>query len=421
MAKYKKIFKKNFKIIFTYLILLIISLGLICYLEYDKRIALEEARINDEKSLVEKIKSNYGHYVKVNSGTIFYKKKGKKYIPIIKVNSEKDYTLTATEINKNTKYFHIEELDYYVKYQDVSKVDNLIEKNLRYKNYLPFNENIVTKDKVSLYQNNELIYELYFSLDTPIIEKEDNGYYIEYNNELYFVNSEDVANVYAKENTNAIESTSVPVTVYHFIYLEGDNSCNESICHSEAQVRSHFNYLRENNFFTLNTTELGKFIDGKIRLPEKSILVTIDDGARAHNFIPLLEEYQVNATLFLVSSWYDTALFESPYMELASHTNNLHTPGVCPGGQGSPLKCADRNSLLEDLKKSRETLNGTKAFCFPFYEYNDYALSIIKEAGFEMGFIGGNRNVTKGINKLMIPRKPLNKFTTLEQYAKCVN
>lgn len=421
MAKTKKRFKRKIKIIFLCSILLIFCFVGIFYLEYDKKISLKEAKFIDEKILVSKIKNSYNKYIKVKSGTFLYRKENNQYVEVLKINSEKDFTLADISIDKNTKYFYIEELGFYVRYQDVLKIDSLVTKDLRYKNYLPFNENIVTKDKVKLYQNGEVVYELYFSLDVPIIEKDELGVYVDINNELYLVKNEDILNTYEKENTSLVEATSVPVTVYHFIYLEGDTSCKEAICHSEKQIRSHFNYLNENNFFTLNTTELGKFIDGKIRLPEKSLLITIDDGARAWNFVPLLEEYQVNATLFLVSSWYDKAKFASPYMEIASHTHNLHTPGVCSGGQGSPLKCADRESLVQDLKTSRETLNGTKAFCFPFYEYNDYALSVIEEAGFEMGFIGGYKNVTIGINKLKIPRIPLTDYTTLEQYINIVN
>ena len=71
------------------------------------------------------------------------------------------------------------------------------------------------------------------------------------------------------------------------------------------------------------------YLEGKVRLPKKSILITIDDGARAWNFIPILEEYKINATLFLISGWYETARFKSDYLELASHTHLLHTPGVC--------------------------------------------------------------------------------------------
>ena len=421
MIRIRRRVKRKLKIIFICSILLIFCFVGIFYLEYDKRNTLKETKKIEQKILLAKIKNSYNKYIKIKEGSILYKKDNDKYVEVMKVYGDKTYTLQDIKIDINTKYFYIEEFGFYVKYQDVLKVDSLVIKDLRYKNYLPFNENAISNDKVNLYQNGEVVYELYFKLDLPIIEKSSDGVYVDINNELYLIKNEDISSTYEKENTTLVEATSVPVTVYHFIYLEGDNSCRESICHSEKQIRSHFNYLRENNFFTLTTTELGKFIDGKIRLPEKSLLITIDDGARAWNFVPLLEEYKINATLFLVSSWYDKEQFASSYMELASHTHNLHTPRVCPGGQGSPLKCADRDMLVNDLKTSRETLNGTKAFCFPFYEYNDYALSVIEEAGFEMGFIGGHKNVTKGINKLKIPRVPLTDYTTLEQYIKIIS
>ena len=44
--------------------------------------------------------------------------------------------------------------------------------------------------------------------------------------------------------------------------------------------------------------------------------------------------------------------------------------------------------ILDDLKTSREKLNGTTYFCYPFYEYNDYSIRMLKEAGFTMAFIG---------------------------------
>ena len=114
-------------------------------------------------------------------------------------------------------------------------------------------------------------------------------------------------------------------------------------------------------------------------------------------------------------------MFQSDYMELASHTHNLHTPGVCSGGQGSPLKCLDKTKLVADLKTSREVLFGTEAFCFPFYEYNDYGISALQEAGFKMAFIGGYRKATRGVNLYKIPRIPLNRYTSLSQYANYIN
>lgn len=414
--KKRRVKKKVFAFILLFLGVLLLCGGIV-YNYYRNEKIKEENAIK----LVREIKSHYGEIIEVSKDSSLYEKKDGKYVKIGTVASGERFSLEEADISVNTKYFKIKELGYYIKYQNVKKSDSLVEKDDRYKKYLVFNENVVTKDEVKLYRDEKLVYTLNFSLDEEIILKDSNGYFIEYFGELMFVKKEDVVSTHAANNTTEAEASGIPVTVYHFIYLEGDTSCNETICHSEKQIKEHFNYLKTNNFFTMNTTELRLYLEGNLRAPKKSILITIDDGARAWNFVPLLEKYEINATLFLISSWYSKDKFKSSYMELASHTHNLHTPGVCPGGQGSPLKCDDRNKLVADLKLSRQTLNGTEAFCFPFYEYNDYAISVLKEAGFKMAFIGGYRKATRGDNLYKIPRIPLTDYTTLAQYAKYIN
>ena len=404
-------------IIVIFILVTIISLG--SFFFYQKQVELKEAaekkKEKEEKELVEEIISYYNKYVTITTDSKLYKKNANKYIEAGTISKDKNITLEDIKITKDTKYFKIEGMDFYIKYKNVKKIDSY-QIETRYKKYLPFNENIVTNDTINLYQDDKLVMTINKSLDTPIIIKDDNGYNIEYNNELYFIKKEDVKTTYQKENSTSEKAKSIPVTVYHFIYLNGDNSCNEVICHSENQIREHFTYLNQNNYFTLTTNEILLFIEGKINLPKNSILITIDDGARATNFIPILEEYKINATLFLICSWYDKKTLQSDYLELASHTTNLHTPGKCPGGQGSPLKCGDKTELLNDLRISREYLDGTEAFCFPFYEYNDYAIETVKEAGFKMAFIGGMRKATPGINPYKIPRITMQKNTTLNEY-----
>ncbi len=85
------------------------------------------------------------------------------------------------------------------------------------------------------------------------------------------------------------------------------------------------------------------------------------------------------------------------------------------------MKCLDKELLLEDLKKSRETLSVIKAFCFPFYEYNDYEISVLKEAGFEMAFIACGRKVTRGIDKFRIPGISLRGDTNLSSYINYIS
>jgi len=407
--------KKTCIVIIVILILaIIISLG--SFFFYQRHVELEKAKQEkEEKELVKEIKSYYNKYATITTDSKLYKKENNKYIEVGKISKDKYITLEDTKITKDTKYFKIEGMDLYIKYKSIKKIDSY-EIDTRYKKYIPFNENVITNNTINLYQEDKLVMTINQSLDTQIIIKSDDGYNIEFNNELYFIKKEDVKTTYQKENSTSEKATSIPVTVYHFIYLNGDNSCNEIICHSENQIREHFTYLNQNNYFTLTTNEVLLFVEGKINLPKNSILITIDDGARATNFIPILEEYKINATLFLVSSWYDKNTLKSDYLELASHTNNLHTPGKCSGGQGSPLKCGDKTELLNDLRTSREYLDGTEAFCFPFYEYNDYAIEVIKEAGFKIAFIGGMKKVTPGINPYKIPRITIHKNTTLNEY-----
>ena len=389
-----------------------IGCGIFIYNDMKER---EEASLsvsNTRKSLIKdedvliKIKSNYSGVVKTTKDTKLYINDNGKYKDVGKINKDNILELESIDnVSLNNKYFKLKDSDYYISYKDVEPTSDTI--NKRYLNYIEFPLEVTTKESVVYYDDsfNEL-----FSLNIPITSKVvvnlDDYYGISLLSRLVYVKKEDVSNTIEADSSEEM-AVSVPAILYHFIYLNGDTSCNDIICHSEEQIDSHFKFLSDNDVFTLNTSEVLSFIKGEINLPKKSILITIDDGARAENFIPFLEKYQLNATLFLVSSWYPVSKFQSPYLEIASHTHNMHTTGVCPTGQGGGINCLPSDEILNDLKLSRETLNNTKAFCFPFYEYSNYSINLVKEAGFEMSFIGGSTKIKKGIDPYKIPRYPI--------------
>ena len=392
----------------------IISLGCGVFIYNDMK-EREEASLNvsnTRKSLIKdediliKIKSNYGSAVKTTKDTKLYINDNGKYKDVGNINKDNILELESIDnINLDNKYFKLLANDYYVSYKDVEPTDESI--NKRYLNYIEFPIEVTTKESVVYYDEN---FNEVFTINIPTTSKvivNLNDYYgISLLSRLVYVKKEDISNIVEVDSSEEI-AESIPAILYHFIYLEGDTNCNDIICHSEEQIDSHFKFIADNNVFTLNTSEVLSFIKGEINLPKKSILITIDDGARAENFIPFLEKYGLNATLFLVSSWYPVSKFSSPYLEIASHTHNMHTTGVCPTGQGGGINCLPESEILNDLKLSRETLNNTKAFCFPFYEYSDYSINLVKEAGFEMAFIGGSTKIKKGIDPYKIPRYPI--------------
>ena len=357
----------------------------------------KESLIKDENILI-KIKSNYNSIVKTTKDTKLYINDNGKYKDVGSINKDNILELESIDkISLDNKYFKLLDSDYYVSYKDVTPTTDTI--NKRYLNYIEFPIEVTTKENIIYYDEN---FNELFTINIPttskVIVNLDDYYGISLLSRLVYVKKEDVSNN-VEVDSNEDMAVSIPAILYHFIYLNGDTGCNDIICHSEEQIDSHFKFLADNNVFTLNTSEVLSFIKGEINLPKKSILITIDDGARAENFIPFLEKYQLNATLFLVSSWYPVSKFESSYLEIASHTHNMHTTGVCPTGQGGGINCLPESEILNDLKLSRETLNNTKAFCFPFYEYSDYSINLVKEAGFEMAFIGGSTKIKKGIDR----------------------
>lgn len=410
-------FKTKMVVIIVCILIIVLVLGGFLFF-YVKN---EESKKHDKevKLLVKDIKSHYNKYVKTLRESTIYKKVDGKYRAIGKVSSGVELTLRDSEIDKDIKYFGIDKLGCYIKYNDVSKIDSLSKVDDRYKKYILFNENVRSKNGFKLYKDDKVIYTFNNHLDLPIVVKYDDGVGVEFNDSLYKLKNEDISKVYEYSNSSEETASEIPVTCYHFIYLHGEE-CGESICHSEDQIKSHFEYLSSNNYTTITADELLLWNEGKINLPKNTIMITIDDGARAEKFIPFLEQYKIHATLFLITSWYPTDKFKSDYLDIQSHSDNLHTPGVCEGGQGSPLKCAPTDELVQDLKTSRDK-TGAIAFCFPFYEFNDHAIDAVKKAGFSMSFIGGQRKMVKGSDLYKIPRISLHSDDTLEYYISVVS
>ncbi len=417
--------KKKIILLIVLFIIAIIGGSFSFFIYHEKQKTIEEQlkKAKAESTLID-IENHFANTVITTNETKLYKLDDKKYKQIGTIGKNQLLRLTDknNNITKKTRYFYIESLDLYISYKDVKPNEVELREDNRYKNYLLFDENIVSKNNVKLYDSDKqtMVLSLDNPIDVPIIIKDDLGVFVEYFNKLLFIKNEDIVSTYVIKNNKYEETTRIPVTCYHYIYNSDDNTCNDASCLSKEVVESQFNYLSSNNYFTLNTTELRLFIEGKLRLPKNSILVTIDDGLGAEDFIPLLEQYKINATLFLISSRYLKDKFVSPYLEIASHTHDLHNKGVCNGGEGSPLKCLDKTTLVNDLKTSRENLNLTEAFSYPFEEYNDYSIEAVQEAGFRMAFAGGMQRVTRGINLYKIPRIIIKNNMTLNQYINYV-
>lgn len=376
-----------------------------------------EEKVNEQ----ELAQNNYTENVKTKEKATLYKKNNNEYIEAGEISKNVELHLKQVE----DKYYIIDNLDqeYYINYKDVEKIDSLTPIDQRYKKYIPFNQNIITKEKTSFYNaNEELQYTINSSYNLPIIINDTDRYFVEFSNQLLYVKKEDVQNVVESQNTTETNTPGIPVLNYHFVYKTEE--CNQSICTSEKQFREHLEYIKNNNYFTPKMAELEAYMDGKVQLP-KSVMITADDAWLAQNFIDLVDEYDLNATYFLVTSWINPDDLKSKNVEFHSHTHNMHNQGDCPTGQGGGIQCLSEERIQEDLKASSEKLHGSKVLCYPFYEYNDYSIEQLKKAGYTMAFAGeydgGDYLARPYGKKYEIPRWVMVNYTTMKEFANYLN
>lgn len=388
----------------------------------------ERQVIEEQQATLKKIKESYNEYVETVREATIYKFVDDNYEIAGTLSSGTKISLKEKEIiSYKDIYFELENINYYVKYTDVKIVDS-VEVEDHYRNYIPFNENVVSNNPAILKSDNGEQYTIKEELSLPIIIKDNKRYYVEYDNKLLYLESDKIVRIDKSENSNVKTASKIAVIAYHYTYSSdaGDKCLSPTICHEINQISKQFNYLNENKFYTTTLRDLELFLERKIQLPEKSVTITVDDGWWFDRMYLLANEYKVNVTLFFIGILQNNANIlsystSSKYVQFASHTYNLHNTGICPGGQGSPLKCSSKETIMSDLKKSREQLKNTTYFAWPFYEYNDYAIELVKEAGFTMAFTGGMYKSYPGVNMYTVPRYTIHNNTKLEEFSEYVN
>lgn len=421
--------KKKAIIIILVSILLILTIAMLILKYKDEKEKQEIRRkIEQDNKIINEIKSYYHEYSLTTKKTKLYKKDNENFVLNGEINKNIPLLVVNDKFTVDTKYFYIPNLDSYIYYKDLSE-GTKIEKDDRYKNYIYFNNNIITKDITKFYDKDDnYLYTLNKSFDFKVLVKDIDRYGIVFNDELLYIKSEDVENIYDIDN-NQTNKSKIKTLTYHFIYNPEYTTCDQAICYTLDQFEANLKYLKENNGFTLTLDELEMYLDGKINIPEKSIVLTIDDGTiiDTPGVIGLLEKYDMTATIFLITSWVDIEDFKSPNLKLESHSDNMHNQYECAGygSQGGGILCLPEEKVLEDLKTSQEKLGGSKYFAYPFFDFSDRAISLLKKAGFHMAFIG--QYTTDGYsypnktNKYKVPRKTIFSTTTMNDFISYLN
>ena len=166
----------------------------------------------------------------------------------------------------------------------------------------------------------------------------------------------------------------------------------------------HLKFFKRNTYKTLTMDEFNDWKQGKLKIPQNSVLITFDDGflSNYQYAFPLLKKYNMNATVFVVGKYaaesketewngnvktYMPANLilklkdEYPNIDICSHSYDLH--------YRESLKENNADEVHDDAVLYSALLGDTKYFAYPFGEYNNALINGLKDYNYELAFIYG--------------------------------
>ncbi len=205
-------------------------------------------------------------------------------------------------------------------------------------------------------------------------------------------------------------ATSLPVLMYYYVYTEDDppEDLNNNYL-LNTKLEAQLSYLAENDYYYPSYEEVRAFVEGTHTLPAKSVVLTFDDGEAGflEYGIPLLDEYQVPATSFIICSDEDATekilSNASPYVSFQSHSFAMHQDGSNIG-HGGRIHAMTQEEIFDDLRQAQDILGTTEAFAYPFGDNNDAAVAALEQAGVLCAFTTDNDRVYPGDNPLLLSR-----------------
>lgn len=225
----------------------------------------------------------------------------------------------------------------------------------------------------------------------------------------------------------------LPVIMYHSVY---DGQPSEYIV-TPDQLENDLKWLKSNGYTSVSAKELIDYTQNNGELPEKPVLITLDDGHynNLSVLLPLLEKYDMCAVVSVVGSyteklayndshtdkysyltWEDiSALIDSGRIEIGNHTYDMHSFN---GARKGCSKLSGENEeeyhdiLMSDLTLLQNEIKNKTGispyvFAYPFGYISRESLPVIRECGFlvtltcyeKMNYITRDPDSLLGLNR----------------------
>ncbi|WP_261300809.1 polysaccharide deacetylase family protein [Paenibacillus andongensis] len=188
---------------------------------------------------------------------------------------------------------------------------------------------------------------------------------------------------------------AIPVLNYHSIGVEPGNTY---VLHPDMFARQ-MDFLAAHHFTPLTLGDFARILEKKQPSPERPVLLTFDDGYanNAEVALPILQRHGFPATLFLSPGF----IGQPGYLNWPQ-VKELSAAGwdIVPHGMTHPhlpqLSIEQQREEITESRRRIEQALGKSAdvFAYPFGEYNEDTLKILKKAGFRYAFTTKDGNAS---------------------------
>lgn len=196
------------------------------------------------------------------------------------------------------------------------------------------------------------------------------------------------------------ESQDIPVILYHRIVQTPSNEWTDT---SIDKFKSMMQYLHDHDYTTLTSQQYVEILSGEATtIPEKPILLTFDDATPdfVTNALPILEELDMNAVLFVVTDWIDGgySMSSEQLQKLADDHPNVsienHTVNHESDGYWKNVNQADASAAIAKANADLKAVTGKDPllFAFPYGDFNPAVQAAAEENGIHYAFKVGYPN-----------------------------
>lgn len=179
--------------------------------------------------------------------------------------------------------------------------------------------------------------------------------------------------------------------MYHYISTPPDDAdkYRTDLSVTPEDFRAQMAYLADNGFQTIDLYDLSLAITNKRELPPKPVVITMDDGYRDNyeNAFPVLQEYGMNATFFVVTEFIDNNAEGYMTWDMIEEMSEAGMRIEPHSKTHADLSAREREYIIYEVLGSTDTIAAhtgerPRFFCYPGGRYNETTLEVVEELDF---------------------------------------